>query len=221
MTWIHNVRWLLWKEYRQHRTILFITLLLATAPYVLAALSAGWSHVWDMGSLSSLMLSQLAFALIGGTLIAGERADRSAEFQTYLPIPRRRLWGVKLCLPLAIAAAIWFLNAPPILWSGTFRPLFTREGLTIFAMIATAGLNLFCCAWLLSSVIKSSAISVCGGLTVSWLSFSIDVLAARHYCHLKIDPGEMGYAVILVFLLAESLICFAIGSWFFLRRVEP
>ena len=63
-----------------------------------------------MSSIYSLIISQLAIALIGGNAIAGERADRSAEFLCSLPITRKRILASKLLISLAIILVIWLTD---------------------------------------------------------------------------------------------------------------
>ena len=119
-----NMRWLVWKEYRQNRLIVFAMLFL-----LVCAVRDRVLGVFHMESLQpeprtpvprlplrgrraySLALSQLIMALIGGNAIAGERAERSAEFQAYLPIPRGKILAAKLLLVLVMVAVIWVPNA--------------------------------------------------------------------------------------------------------------
>ncbi len=125
------MKWLLWKDYRHNRLIVFTVLALLLGPHLigLGIMFGGrwvkidtrngqavyWTPKWEeiIGGASgySLCISQLAAALIGGNAIAGERVDRSAEFLYSLPIRRRKLLASKLLLALAIAVAIWLLNA--------------------------------------------------------------------------------------------------------------
>ncbi len=125
------MRWLLWKDYRHNRLIVFTALALLLGPHLVGVgiLTVGrwvktdtrngqavyWAPKWHdvLGGTScySLFICQLAAALIGGNAIAGERVDRSAEFLYSMPIRRSRLLASKLLLALAMAAAIWLVNA--------------------------------------------------------------------------------------------------------------
>ena len=88
------MKWLLWKDYRHNRLVVLVGLFLLVLPYVVAFGAACWQMLvcgkvisatdWSDGlyysSVYSLFVSQLTVALIGGNVIAGERADRATEF---------------------------------------------------------------------------------------------------------------------------------------------
>jgi len=226
--------WLLWKEYRNNLLIVYVTLFLLLVPYLIAVFAmwkwgfhetGGWEFCLGTASIYSLDFSQLAMALIGGNVIAGERLDRSAEFQAYLPIPRSKILWAKLMLALAIAAVVWLPNVS-IMWSmvdDVYRRIDNGYPLNITMMtfIAITGFTFFCVAWFFSSIIKSPTIAVCAGLItplimIGSISFIANLLANR-----GVDPllfAKFWYLSICIFL---SLICFAIGTWHYLRRVEP
>ena len=130
------MNWLFWKEYRQNRVIVVALIVMLVVPYLFGLYFMGdrwywgrfqglsWRQIvddWRVGlavaSLYSFAISQVALALIGGNAIAGERADRSAEFQVYLPLTRQKILAGKLLLALAIVAVIWLTNPLIIVWS--------------------------------------------------------------------------------------------------------
>ena len=223
--------WLVWKEYRLNRPIVFVTLLLMIVPYLIAIYvtlryayrGARWDANFIGASLYSLILSQVALALIGGNAIAGERADHSAEFQAYLPLPRKKILAAKLLLALAIAAVIWLTN-PPILcalvwvfadFSGRSEPGF--HAVIINTLIT--GLMFFCVAWLFSSFLSSPTFSVCAGLIAPLL-----VVSGIYYIRYLLSMPRAEQIVELNYrgiCLACAPVCFAVGTWLYLRRVEP
>jgi len=109
--------WLLWKDYRHNRLIVFAGIILLLLPYVFgfwmvlnseaSRHPGGWAFVIAVASLYSLGLGQVTLTLFGGNAIAGERVDRSAEFLACLPITRRKILASKLLLALMITAVIW------------------------------------------------------------------------------------------------------------------
>ena len=112
------MNWIIWREYRLNRLILITGVFLLLLPYLVALIALLWPkapaltapHVTKLfvgAAFYSLALSQVAVALLGGNAIAGERADRSAEFIAYLPLPRKRLLGAKLSLALCVVTFIW------------------------------------------------------------------------------------------------------------------
>ena len=65
---------------------------------------------WIATAVLSTAASILTLTLLGGYAIACERADRSAEFLAYQPIPRSKILASKLVWPIAAAVVIWSVN---------------------------------------------------------------------------------------------------------------
>jgi ABC-type transport system involved in multi-copper enzyme maturation permease subunit len=226
-----NLTWLVWKEYRQNRLIVFVTLFLLAVPYLI-----GLYVLWRWGirvrnderpwkvyltgvSMYSIGLSQLAMALIGGNVIAGERVDRSAEFQGYLPIRRRKNFVGKMLLAILLAAAVWLPNTL-VLWraSDWLGPSDQATFREIFANIAIVGLTFFCVAWFFSASIRSPTIAVCAGLATPLLVVGSIIFIAYLREISETPLVEFWFPAICLTL---SPICFALGTWLYLRRVEP
>ncbi len=227
-----NMRWLVWKEYRQNRLIVFAMLFLLVAPYAIGFSAFFTWRVYSpsqellfRGCLSaagaySLALSQLIMALIGGNAIAGERAERSAEFQAYLPIPRGKILAAKLLLVLVMVAVIWVPNA--LVLGGASDTIVSEvgdEGIgKMLGCVAIVGLTMFSAAWLLSSTLSSPTFPVLAGLfapvLVVW-----GILAIAELRKLPETPLIAFWFPTICLPLAP--ICFVIGTWLYLRRVEP
>ena len=180
------MKWLLWKDYRHNRLIVFTVLAILLGPHLigLGVMFGGrwveidtrngkavywtpkWEEVFGGASGYSLCISQLAAALIGGNAIAGERVDRSAEFLYSLPMRRRKLLASKLLFALAIAVAIWLINSLIFFCAigGLPIPLPRPVNWLGLATIATTGLTLFCVAWFFSSFVASPVLAVCAGV---------------------------------------------------------
>ena len=229
------MKWLLWREYRLNRLILATGAVLLLLPYlfVLRALGAHANYVIRElvdAAYYSLFLSQLTMALLGGSAIAGERADRSAEFIAYLPLARTRLVGAKLSLAFLATVVIWGTNLL-VFW--TLMSLFPRfqsdpDSSYNFAAfmasdyyIAITGLTFFGVSWLISSFQSSTVFAVCGGLVVPLLIF-IGLLMEAESSVQEWTPDEftveIWYATICPIL---AVVCFSIGTWYYLTRVEP
>jgi ABC-type transport system involved in multi-copper enzyme maturation permease subunit len=237
------MRWLLWKDYRHNRLIVFAALALLLGPYVvgLGVIVGGrwvkvegtgvyWSSQWNkillLSSICSLIASQLALPLIGGNAISGERADRSSEFLYSLPIARRRILASKLLLALAITAVVWLVNAT-VFWRLWGTPM--RDGyheLIPGAMdIAITGLVFFCVAWFLSSFIPSPALGACGGfiapiLVGSGIALVDWLLRSGGWLQLAIDGWTFAFWYWGI-CLTLAPVCFAVGTWHYLRCLEP
>jgi ABC-type transport system involved in multi-copper enzyme maturation permease subunit len=244
-----NMTWLVWKEYRQNRLIVWAMLFFLILPYlawpVMAFVVWRWNLPLDrpgprwlfwFGETTyvSFCISQLAMALIGGNAIAGERIDRSEQFQACLPIPRVRILTAKLLLALLMFAVIWvpFLPFMGGLWFG--QPKLHLREIQAIANVALTGLTFFCVAWFFSSLLGSSAVAVCAGVVTPFLAWTLPLLAMwaqgfERYAARNVDSGA-GYIPLsqslLVFwayaiCLTLCPVCFALGTWLYLRRAEP
>jgi ABC-type transport system involved in multi-copper enzyme maturation permease subunit len=227
------MKWLLWKEYRVQRLVLIVGAVLLVLPYLfvlgLFRLSpeAGSLAAWCMGLLVaaaySVGISQLTMALLGGNAIAGERADRSAEFVAYLPLTRARILAAKLTVALLAVAAIWLPNL--LIVGLTSMGLGDLVGKSFFIQLvgrvaagtAATGLILFCVGWCLSSMLQSPTFAVCGGLFAPVLIITTILLVGW--------PLEMPEEAVHPWYLGSSFVlapvCFVAGTWYYLRRVEP
>jgi ABC-type transport system involved in multi-copper enzyme maturation permease subunit len=233
------MKWLFWKEYRQNRVVFIALAVMLVVPHLFGAaifviktmyyheyLAEGLRGILFGASLYSLGLSQVALALIGGNVIAGERADRSAEFQAYLPLSRQRILGGKLLVVLTVAAVIWTIN--PLIMLSLMGSLF-RPGdinysffVQITANIAITGVAFFGVAWLLSSVLSSSTISVVAGLVAPVVIWS-GICFVNYLIQGDVWSPNTQYVLQWSYwsiCLAVSVICFVAGTWIFLRRVE-
>ena len=144
--------------------------------------------LWDRVSIAWGLL-QLAFALLGGNSIAGERIDRSAEFLAYLPVSRRmgpacqQAPGGAGSGPAGLASEPRgsgdCLSIPQV--APFLRPIV--DLLSVLGTIAVTGLTFSCVAWLFSCLLESPTFSVCAGLIVPlvvmtgifWVLYLLDV----------------------------------------------
>jgi ABC-type transport system involved in multi-copper enzyme maturation permease subunit len=228
--------WLLWKEYRANRLIVVVGAAILLVPYVVALGLACYGVGPGRGSgpdnlfvagFFSVILSQLTLALLGGNLIAGERADRSAEFQAYLPIPRVKILAGKLTLALLATLLIWLPNLLILLlltWGMPEGPRLAEVFEAVWrggGTIAITGLTFFSIAWLISSFQTSPTFAVCGGLILPY--FTLMAIAAVAWL-LEYEPEHFDPFMLNVYratCLVLAPLCFTLGTWLFLRRVEP
>jgi ABC-type transport system involved in multi-copper enzyme maturation permease subunit len=222
------MRWLLWKDYRQNRLVVFTALGLLLAPHLVALYAtcrtksvATYSvrRDWDafrVVAFFSLWVSQGALVLIGANAIGSERVDRSSEFLFSLPITRRRLLASKLLLALGTAAVPWLVNAP-MAWD-VFEEI-PGGASDQFANIGITGTTFFCVAWFLSSFLAGPAYAVYGGI-VTPLCVIGGIRYVDYLFDLQIsgDSAGLWYRAIC---LALAVPCFVVGTWHYLRRVEP
>jgi ABC-type transport system involved in multi-copper enzyme maturation permease subunit len=238
------MKWLLWKDYRHNKMVVLMALALLLLPHFVAlcaivtaklrgstvefeevGTSLGyvtgvrWRAYFAASSNYSLFLSQVAVALVGGNSIAGERLDRSAEFLASLPITRRRILCSKILLAIAITAVLWSVNTTLLWYLRGSLP--TRPDLTLSELLANAaitGLTFFGVAWSLSACIASPTFAVAGGLVTPLLVIISLSYASDFVPFPRRDWFEPCYRDVCVSL---AIVAFAVGTWHYLRRVEP
>jgi ABC-type transport system involved in multi-copper enzyme maturation permease subunit len=230
---------LLWREYRQNGLLLIAGAALLLFPYIMTAIVVVWpggpayegqaiASYFLIAAILSYSISQLTIALLGGNSFAGERADRSAEFLAYLPLSRERRVASKLLLTGIVAATIWGLNFAVIWGMHHFLPWpVPAPESDLVGYTAVTGFVMFGVGWLISAIQSSATFAVCGGiitpiLTVMALFLSLQI---GHQISPEaiesIDPErylETGYTVSNLVL---GTLGFAIGTRYFLKRVEP
>ncbi len=239
------MNWLFWKEYRHNRLIVFTTVAILVTPYLIglgvicvwpwiqtyvqdgqAAYSPPpWREIIAGAGVYSVILSQFCIALLGGNAISGERVDRSSQFLYSLPVTRRKLLASKLLFASIVTAVTWLVNIAVFLFLLCVTPMpdnvnFNFEGaFTAVSCVATTGLTFFCVAWFLSSFVASPAFDVCGGVIAPALVIG-GFAGINQICKLRLD-GEVIALCYLLTCLVLAVVCFAIGTWYYLRRVEP
>ena len=228
------MNWLIWREYRLNRLILIVGLVLLLLPYTTALMVIWWSplppdvsEVFGGAGLYSVVLSQLTVALLGGNAIAGERNDRSAQFVAYLPLSRPRRLVSKLSVIAAATAVLWGVNLLILLLVlGTnlhTDPRFYDLLRYTLGYSAITGLVFFGVAWLISSLQSSPTFAVGGALItplviVMGLQGAAWGIGLHHFREAFERFLTIGYPAICAIV---AVVCFSIGTCYFLRRVEP
>lgn len=227
------MHWLLWREYRLNRLILGVAAFLLIVPYAVVAMTVSfvelnvpnhvspWAPILGGAATYSVVLNQLTFALLGGNAFAGERRDGSAEFLAYLPVSRARRIASKLLLTLITAAAIWGLNAlivAPLIPYLDHR--MTEQGLITCLFVAVTGVTFFCVSWLVSSFQSSATFAVAAGLVAPCLLLATLQFIAWLLAWEPLDQRAVA-AVYFIGCGLMALVSFPVGTWYFLRRIEP
>jgi ABC-type transport system involved in multi-copper enzyme maturation permease subunit len=186
-----------------------------------------WPSLLAFSGLWSLGISFGTITFLAGNAIAGERADRSAEFFAYLPVPRRDALLSRIVVALTPALLVWLINLAIVFsvpWFGEQHlPRDVRQLAQLrdraVAIIALITVLAFGVAWLCTSLLRSPAIAASLGLLAPGILFVVletmkEIAYARHA---EFDDG-LWYA-----WLAPVLAClaFATGCVYYLRRVEP
>jgi ABC-type transport system involved in multi-copper enzyme maturation permease subunit len=242
-----SMRWLLWKDYRANRPVLWAGLFLLLLPYAIAIVGILWrweprDHTAGMflaAGVYSIVLVQLVFAVFGGNAIAGERADRSAEFLAALPVSRGRKLTSKLWLGLGLWLTAWLPNllALGAIWyslSERAPPLPSGDVWAMPVATAVTGVTFFCVAWMLSAMLESPTFAAGAGLVTPllvgmcfvWSEDLLRYLGAHSLVYRLLGtrdygPGPLVYFGYVGTCVLISILCFTIGTRYYLRRVEP
>ncbi len=225
------IKALLWKEYRQNRKILAGAAVFVALPYlILCIVSILYGGRWESflagAGMWGVVLSVMMAAFIAGNAIAGERADRSAEFAAYLPIDRRRDMLSKAIVASGAAAGLLLFNLAVVYneisrdWTHRTLP----EDAFVIAIIAPAvSVLLFGVAWLLSSLWNSPPLAAVAGIASAVILWAA-VASVSERMGLK-TPGPDGFLVWCIWYpsLCASIgvTAFIAGVVYYLRRVEP
>ncbi len=224
---------LLWKDCRVNLFVLIFGLAMLLGPFLVwlaGVLYDYWrygAHVWrpetcQIMGITSLSLSLLTIAMLGGNAVASERSDRSAEFLAYLPPSRWTVITSKIILAVGACLFIWVVNLVVIRW---IAPLMSVQGSSVagshpanaVSSLACTSIILFGVAWMCSSFTASPAIATGAGIFSAPL-----VIGSLHVVDLLDDSATFDilwwYGAICVTL---GILSFAGGTWYYLRRVEP
>ncbi len=221
------MRWLLWREYRLSRLILVAGTVGILLPHVIVAVQSlvdGEHPEAFLAWLASQLFAEITVALLAGNAIAGERADRSAEFIACLPLPPRHLVASKLLLGLIVVAVIWSLRL--IAWTvGPNIEFFGDIGSVPIQLLVIYGAS-----WLFSSIQPSAVIAASLGIVASWtivgcaawFTYSkyeepIKPVAdmSAHMQEHVLEPAMVLYAM---YGIPVGIVCICIGTWSYVRR---
>jgi len=221
------MNWLLWREYRLNRLILVAGTMGILLPHVILAVETliyGNHPETFLAWLVSTLFAEITVALLAGNAIAGERADRSAEFIASLPLPPWRLVASKLLLALIVFAAIWGTR----LMFSTVQP--QHEFFGDVGSFPIQVLVVYGASWLFSSIQSSTVIATSLGIVTSWTIggcagwFTLSKLkepikpVANLHAHYAENFSEPTFALYAMFGIPIGIVCFCIGTWFYIRR---
>ncbi len=235
---------LVWREWRRSRTILFVTLGIIVALLILVFSQpqppeTGGGEIRVVVSMAvvgyfatwiAVHVSVFLLPMIAANSLAGERADRSAEFIAPLPVSRAVRLLAKVVLLAAVAIALW---APMLVVASLLRSSQLvkaddyRLGLGLLGMIATFTLLATALAWLLAAWVESPVIAAVGAIAIPiaipMFLFYVPTIANRPpfrdpsvFYSFWIDSAGMPQP--LTFLVAAAF--FAAGSTLYMRRLE-
>lgn len=224
---------LLWKDVRLNSGVLVVAVLLLLGPYLALAVwqvyedwpalpeRTAWARLLFLAGFMSLQASQLTLALLGGNCIACERADRSAEFLAALPISRARILASKLLLALLTVGVILTIN---LSLAHLVAPALTDKPLNIWEIPAhwwhlLGGVVIFGTAWLGSSFLESPTYAIVSGIVAPFAILGGLTTANLFFGWRPAQDDFMPWYIASCCLV--GVLCFAAGTWYYLRRIEP
>jgi ABC-type transport system involved in multi-copper enzyme maturation permease subunit len=229
--------WLLWREYRLNRVILAAGAVGLLTPYVIALLVVGIASMigerprdaFEIACIWSIVLSLATVAMLAGNAIAGERADRSAEFIAYLPLQRRRTLASKwLLFLITLAVVIGFNTLLAMIMYGPPKVARHVEPLQAFHWLSWfMAIYSFC--WFFSSLSSSPVLACSLGITTYFLLYGValnivyvGLEESRDYVPGLAENFEQQiYTWHAVIVVPIAIACYCIGIWLYLRRREP
>lgn len=237
---MNGLNQLVWREWRRSRTILFaalgiiVALLLLVFSQPQTPPEAAGGEIRVVGSMAvvgyfaswiAVHVSVFLLPMIAANSLAGERADRSAEFIAPLPVSRAVRLMAKVVLLAAVAIALW---APMLVVASLLRgsQLVKADdylsGLELLGRVAAFTILTTALAWLLAAWIESPVIAAVMAIAipvaVPWVMFSLHApfLAPASFFGLWIDSE--GIPQPLTFLVAAAF--FTVGSALSVLRLE-
>jgi ABC-type transport system involved in multi-copper enzyme maturation permease subunit len=227
--------WLIWKEFRLNWVILALGALFLTAPYVVSGYWIVRDETWNdkaelallWGCIVNFIVSIFVLALLGGQSIASERTTRAAEFLAYQPVSRWQILLTKLVWPATTIAAFWGLNLAVFL--GVLRSLPEYEArpdvkygmFVALALISGAALCAFAVAWCISAFQSSATFAAMGGILMPVSVLILALFVARWTAETSEFAAAVFWTSAVAINLSLSAVSFMVGTWYFLRRVEP
>jgi ABC-type transport system involved in multi-copper enzyme maturation permease subunit len=223
---------LLWKDFRENRKVLTAIGILVLMQYLIylvvgiatwpSSAPIRWAEVFWTASAVGFYISVAIVSFIAGNAIAGERANRSAEFAAYLPIPPHSAVASKAVV--AIGGCLFFLMINyGINQVATLAPEPIQDRLSGIHLLSAvlAAVLMFGVAWLVSSLSNSPVIAAVSGAVAFLVLIGMCTFGAVRAAN---TSGEI-LGTWLVFYAATCLIVgigsFVVGVICYLRRVEP
>jgi hypothetical protein len=171
-----------------------------------------------------IVVTAFLAAVFGGIAIAGERAERTAEFLAMLPVTRGQIMGSKATVGFSMifACAIVHWGIALMLWrSGAWHE--SNEDLTLELFLWPACVcSLLGVAWLLSTCARSAPISACASIAVTIGTLAVlDILQSDRGRHAHVHDmwdSPLALATPLLLLGGASAL---LGTIHYMKRIEP
>jgi len=172
---------------------------------------------------SAGFLTALLASTFGGVAIAGERAERTADFTALLPVTRRQVIMSKFVSAGSVLMVFTLFYALIFIFTFNFSEhLFIRNyPVAIWEWQIGCVISFFGVAWLVSAFTTSAAISACVSIAttmgaLAWMSVYMETDRANRYVDVGHRDGNLAMVAFTV-----GLPCLVAGTIYYLRRTAP
>jgi ABC-type Na+ efflux pump permease subunit len=233
---MHCISALIWKDIYLCRLPIIAGIVILLAPFGLAAAAvmnmplwteatqgSAWAVLIATGCHLSIMCSQVTLAMVSGSIIAVERSDRSAEFLSYLPVSRLKILTSKIIVLAGIAVVVWGANLnlgvmANQLAGDTLAAQAITSQLPLQRNLAAIEFAAIGAGWFGSSMSTNTGPAVAMAFAAP-LAIQGTIVTAHYSLGW---PDEFSFSRVYFatcWFVGGSL--FAIGTTYFLRRVQP
>ncbi len=177
-----------------------------------------WIQFFHAAGVVDIILCVVLIPFFTGNAIAGERADRSAEFLAYLPIKRKTAILSKAIVAVGISTFFMVLCTLVYYMLIYLSDLQPRAMYNVeVGIVVGSCVFMFGVAWLVSTFAQSATYAAAAGMFVP---ISLGVVLILLNPMEAANQKNMWMAYIIISLVMGPL-CFIAGVFYYSRRVEP
>jgi ABC-type transport system involved in multi-copper enzyme maturation permease subunit len=220
------------KDWRLFRAPMIALIVVGLGCYLIALFNVLYPQTqqparesWLTAAAISFELTGLLASAFGGVAIAGERADRTANFVAMLPVTRFQIILSKWLVSISMISAFAVLHllvigictlARSYTYPGDGRLGDLQWAIALEVWIGFTA-SLFGIAWLLGTFLRSGPISACISIAVTIASFLVPAMLLDGGIHGGKDPSLV-VAPLTIFI---GVLCTIGGACYYTRRVAP
>lgn len=183
-----------------------------------------WIDYFQAASIVDVILCVVLIPFFSGNAIAGERADRSAEFLAYLPIERKTTILSKAVVAMGIS--IVFFGVCSLVFYAFFQLLVVyHPGAHIRApqgawisIILGSCVFMFGIAWLVSTFAQSATFAAAAGVIIP---LAVGIMLMLIYPTETNEHRNMTWLAYVIISFVIGPLCFIAGVIYYSKRVEP
>jgi ABC-type transport system involved in multi-copper enzyme maturation permease subunit len=179
-----------------------------------ALLDQWWNQYMNDAAWFGLISTVIMSAVFGGAAFATERRERWGDFLNLLPPARGPGIVSKLFVTFASLATIGAVHLAVL---GMIGWLHHVDDFIGYTMLGAAVVMLFGVSWMLSTALRSASLSASIAITLTVCAGIVIVMLGSAF-NWKID---WSYVVFAVVSTVTGVVCFLVGTVYYLHRVEP